>query len=444
MSIPADSLRATTAAVQDGAAPDVDGELMLRRLADINMFGAAPGPGITRTGLSQEEVAAREFLAATCEQDGLVTHTDQAGNLIVRRKNADPSRPVVLLGSHLDTVVNGGKLDGMYGVIAACEVLRALAATDLPGEPVAVAFTNEEGAAFPYPFFGSLGLVGGVNTAEADTMTDQAGRSLRDALRAAGGDLDAVHDAAWAAGSIACYLELHIEQGPLLESRGVPIGVVEAITGRTIVDITINGAQGHAGTTPMHLRRDALLVAARVVLAVERLSSALGLCSVSTVGVVQAHPNVTNVIPGTVRLTAELRDGDPARLLAAEDRLVTELLQLGVATDVGIDVTTRPITQPVRTSDAARRAIAAAADDLSLAHLTMFSGAGHDAQIVAAVAPVGMILVPSRDGLSHAPAEHTDDEHLVVGARTLLRTVLALPTELFDRCAPATDRPGTR
>lgn len=444
MSIPADSsLRATTAA-DVAAVPDVDGELMLRRLADINAFGAAPGPGITRTGLSSEEVAAREFLATACERDGLVTHVDQAGNLIVRRKNADPTRPVVLLGSHLDTVVNGGKFDGMYGVIAACEVLRALATTDLPGEPVAVAFTNEEGAAFPYPFFGSLGLVGGVNTAEADTMTDQAGRSLRDALRAAGGDLDAVHDAAWPAGSIACYLELHIEQGPLLESRGVPIGVVEAITGRTIVDITINGSQGHAGTTPMNLRRDALPVASRAVLAVERLSSARGLCAVSTVGVVKAHPNVTNVIPGTVRLTAELRDGDPTRLLAAEETLVTELLQLGVATDVGIDVTTRPITQPVHTSDAARRAITAAADELSLAHLTMFSGAGHDAQIVAAIAPVGMIFVPSRGGVSHAPTEHTDGGDLVVGARTLLRTVLALPSELFDRRVPATDRPGTR
>lgn len=433
MSIPADSSLLATTAVSPAVIPDIDGALMLRRLAEISEFGAEPGPGITRTGLSREEVSAREFLADCCRRDGLVAHADQAGNLIVRRPDADPTRPVVLLGSHIDTVVNGGRLDGTYGVIAACEVLRALRTTDLPAEPVVVAFTNEEGATFPYPFFGSLGLVGGVNVAEADTMTDQTGRALRDALRAAGGDLDRVHDAAWPAGSIACYLELHIEQGPFLESRDVPIGVVEAITGRTIVDVTIHGSQGHAGTTPMDLRRDAMPVAARVVLAVERLSATRGLCSVSTVGVVQVHPNVTNVIPGTVRLTAELRDGDAARLLAAEEALVTELLQLAAATDVGIDVTTRPITQPVRTSDAACRAIAAAADGLSLAHLTMFSGAGHDAQIVAAMAPVGMIFVPSRGGVSHAPVEDTDDEHLVLGARTLLRTVLALPSELVDR-----------
>ncbi|HEV7652755.1 MAG TPA: Zn-dependent hydrolase [Actinophytocola sp.] len=412
---------------------DIDGELMLGRLATISTFGAEPGPGITRTGLSAEEVAAREFLAQACRQDGLVAHTDQAGNLIVRRANADPDRPVVLLGSHLDTVVNGGHLDGTYGVIAACEVLRTLSTVDLPVEPVVVAFTNEEGAAFPYPFFGSLGLTGAVNTAEADTMTDHDGRPLRAALRAAGGDLDEIHAAAWAPGSIACYFELHIEQGPLLESRDVPIGVVEAITGRTIVDITVRGSQGHAGTTPMSLRRDALPVAAHVVLAVERLAGSRDLCAVSTVGVVQAHPNVTNVVPGTVRLTAELRDGDPARLLAAEETLVTELLQLGVATDLDIEITTRPITQPVRTDDAACRAIEAACDDLGLAHLPMFSGAGHDAQIVAAIAPVGMILVPSRDGVSHAPAEHTDDEHLVLGARTLLRSVLRLPADLFDR-----------
>lgn len=293
-------------------------------------------------------------------------------------------------------------------------------------------FTAEEPTRFGIGCLGSRLLSGALSAERAAALCDGEGRSLNHWRARAGLDA-ALASVRVPPAHYAAFIELHIEQGPLLESRGVPIGVVEAITGRTIVDITIHGGQGHAGTTPMQLRRDALPVAARVVLAVERLAGARNLCSVGTVGVIQAHPNVTNVIPGTVRLTAELRDGDPARLLAAEETLVTELLQLGVATDVDIDVTTRPITQPVRTSETACRAIAAAADDLSLEHLPMFSGAGHDAQIVAGIAPVGMILVPSRDGVSHAPTEHTDDEHLVLGARTLLRSVLRLPADLFDR-----------
>jgi beta-ureidopropionase / N-carbamoyl-L-amino-acid hydrolase len=423
MSIPADvAIRADV---------DIDGARMLRRLGEISRFGADPGPGLTRTGLSREEHAARRYLAEQCHRDGLLARTDQAGNLIVRRKGADPTRPAILLGSHIDTVVGGGALDGTYGVMAACEVLKSLAdaAVELPAEPVAVAFTNEEGAGFAYPFFGSLGLIGQVNVAEAELMRDQEGRPLRDALKEIGGDLDDIGAAAWPVGSIACYFEVHIEQGPVLEARDVPIGVVDAITGRTIVDITVRGRQGHAGTTPMALRRDALPVAARAVLAVERLATHRGLCAVSTVGRVDAHPNVTNVIPGAVYLTAEIRDGRKERLLAAEHAIVTELGQLSAATEIDIEVIPRRLTHPVATNTIAQRAIADAADDLGLEHLTLFSGAGHDAQIVAEIAPIGMIFVPSRGGISHAWQEHTDDHHLVAGARTLLHSVLRLPTE---------------
>lgn len=410
---------------------DIDGARMLRRLAEISRFGAEPGPGITRTGLSREENAARRYLAEQCRRDGLVARTDAAGNLVVRRPGADPARPVVLLGSHIDTVVDGGRLDGTYGVMAACEVLRALHAANvqLPAEPVAIAFTNEEGASFPYPFFGSLGVIGKVDVAAAEVMTDPHGTSLRDALRETGGDLDRIGSAAWAPGSIACFLELHIEQGPVLATRDLPIAVVDAITGRTIVDITVQGTQNHAGTTPMALRRDALPVAARVVLLVERLAAHRGLCAVSTVGRADVQPNVTNVIPGLVRLTAELRDGRPERLLAAEHALVTELAQLSAATDIPIEVTARRITRPTPTSDFARQAIADAADHLDLPSISLFSGAGHDAQVIAETAPIGMIFVPSRDGISHAPQEHTDDRHLVAGARTLLHSVLRLPIE---------------
>ncbi|MET0236748.1 MAG: Zn-dependent hydrolase [Kibdelosporangium sp.] len=418
------------ARLADGA-PHVDGARLLHVLTEISRIGAQPGGGITRTGLSAEEAQARAYLAERYRRDGLAARTDQAGNLIVRRRGADPARPVLLIGSHVDTVVRGGRLDGTYGVLAACEVVRTLArqGMELACEPVAVAFSNEEGARFPYPFFGSLGLTGQLDIARATTMTDREGTTLPAALRAAGGDLDTLEAAAWPDGSIAGYLELHIEQGPVLENRDIPIGVVEAITGRTIIDITVQGVQGHAGTTPMSLRRDAMVAAAQVVIAVQRLATSRGLCAVSTVGCLDGEPNVTNVIPGTVRLTAEIRDGREDRLRAAERALVAELSALGSATGTRIDVNLCPVTRPTQTDHRLREAVAAAADDLGLPYLEMFSGAGHDAQIVARSAPIGMVFVPSRGGVSHAPPEHTDDDLLVAGADTLLHAALRLVTE---------------
>jgi N-carbamoyl-L-amino-acid hydrolase len=428
MSIPADrSVRpaAWPAGSRPGGELRVDGARMLRRLAEISRIGARPGRGITRLGLTPEETEARAYLAGECHRDGLVARTDQAGNLVVRRAGADHDRPALLLGSHIDTVADGGRLDGTYGVMAACEVLRVLAEHDveLDVEPVVVAFTNEEGAFFPYPFFGSLGLVGQVDTDHAKRMVSHD-VALPDALRAAGGDLDAIADAAWAPGSVAGYLELHIEQGPVLEEASLPIGVVQAITGRSVLDVTVRGSQDHAGTTPMRMRRDALTVASRAVLAIERLARTRDLCRVATVGRFEVEPNTTNVIPGTVRLTAEIRDGRAERLRTAEQAITTELAQLASATDTVIEVRLDPITQPVATDDVLSGAIADAADELGLRHLRMDSGAGHDAQIVAAIAPIGMIFVPSRDGVSHAPQEDTDDAHLVAGADVLLHSVL--------------------
>ncbi len=426
MSIPTEGSVRPSAWPRPGLEPRVDGARMLRRLAEMSRVGARPGRGITRLGLTAEETAARALLAEQCRGDGLVSATDKAGNLVIRRgRRARRDRPALLMGSHIDTVADGGRLDGAYGVTAACEVLSMLNQhnVDLAYEPVAVAFTNEEGALFPYPFFGSLGLAGQVDTEQARRMSAE-GVALPDALRAAGGDLDRIDEAAWPAGSVAGYLELHIEQGPVLEAADVPIGVVHSITGRTVLDITVSGGQNHAGTTPMRMRHDALTVAARVVLAVERLARVRDLCRVATVGRIVAEPNVTNVIPGTVRLTAEIRDGRAARLRAAEQVISTELAQLATATDTGITVKINPVTEPVDTDGTLRRAVTDAAYELGLRHMEMDSGAGHDAQIVAAIAPVGMIFVPSRDGVSHAPCEHTEDVHLVAGANTLLRTVL--------------------
>jgi len=405
--------------------PTVNGRRLLRNLDELAKFGADERGGVSRTGFSAADHDARRYLLRSARAAGLSSSVDPAGNVVVRRRVPYGRRPALLMGSHLDSVRYGGRLDGAYGVVAAIEVMRVLAGLNqqLHYEPAAVAFANEEGALFPQPFWGSSGLTGQLD--EPAAATDRDGRSIREPLRAAGGDLDRVADAAWPAGSIGAYLELHVEQGPVLEHAGVPIGVVSAITGRTVLGVRVGGVQGHAGTTPMRLRRDAVTTAARIVLAVERLA-ADGRCEVATVGVMSVDPNVTNVIAGEVRLAAEIRDPVAPRLAAAEAAIRLEIQRIAEATGATCAVQTEMHVEPAGADPVLCRAIAESADELGFDHLVMPSGAGHDAQVVAKVAPIGMIFVPSRAGISHSPQEHTDDEDLVNGAEVLLHTALRL------------------
>ncbi|MFB4285733.1 MULTISPECIES: Zn-dependent hydrolase [unclassified Nonomuraea] len=405
--------------------PAVDAHRLLTRLQRLAKIGADEAGGVTRPGFTAADLAGRDYVAAEAAAAGLSASVDAAGNLVVSR-SADLAKggPVVLMGSHLDTVVQGGPLDGAYGVIAGLEVLQALAETgaEMRHEPVLVAFANEEGARFPCPFWGSLALTGRLARTPYD-IRDQAGVSLDEALREVGGDPDRLESAAWPPGSVAAYLELHIEQGPVLERLGLTIGVVEAIVGRTVVEIELRGRAGHAGTTPMDARADALTFAARVVLMVEEVAATRRLCAVATAGRLRVAPGVTNVVPGLVRLTAEFRDAAPERLRAAEETLMTQLAELAHGAPIQVETTVSDRFAPVATDASLRAAIGRAAGELGLATHALPSGAGHDAQIVATLAPMGMIFVPSRDGVSHVPEESTADADLVAGAQVLLRTV---------------------
>jgi beta-ureidopropionase / N-carbamoyl-L-amino-acid hydrolase len=403
----------------------VDGARMIRCLEELGTIGADPAGGVTRLGLSQEENAARAFLGDLCVAAGLKPETDPAGNLLVRIPGAQRGEaPVLLVGSHIDTVVQGGRLDGAYGVVAAIEVLRAIHdhGIELPVEMVVVGFTNEEGALIQTPFWGSKALCGSLENGLA--ATDRAGRPVSSYLVQAGGSPDQLMDAAWPPGSVAGYLELHIEQGPSLERQGIPIGVVEGIVGRTILDIDILGQAQHAGTTPMPDRRDAMVAAAEIVLGARRIAAERAVCATATTGYVQAYPNVTNTIPGKVRLTAEVRDTDPGRLTQAEADLRAECARVAAASGCRVDVRVGMRSRPVSTAARLRGVIRQAAETLGLAHVAMPSGAGHDAQIVAALAPIGMIFVPSRNGISHAPGEDTAPSDLIHGANVLLHAVL--------------------
>ncbi|TCO54858.1 Zn-dependent hydrolase [Actinocrispum wychmicini] len=403
----------------------IDAGRLLRRIAELAAIGADRLGGVTRPGFGAADRAAIQYLRDTVRADRLHSTVDPAGNLIIRGGARSGDRPVLLMGSHIDTVVNGGRLDGSYGVLAAIEVLTTITTSGPPTrcEPVVVAFANEEGALFQQPFWGSLAIAGGL----ADTTVPAVGvedHSLSDALRLAGGDPADIQGAAWPPGTIESYLELHIEQGPVLERTGARIGIVDRIVGRTVFDVEIHGTAGHAGTTPMSMRRDGLATAAHVILAVQRIAAERCLCRVATVGHISVAPNNTNVVPGRVRLTVEIRDTTTESLLVAEAEVRREIKEISERTTVPISVTVTTRVDPRSTDDRLRALIGDAADALDLPSVVLPSGAGHDAQIIAAVAPIAMIFVPSVGGVSHVPEEHTADEDLVAGAQVLLHTVL--------------------
>jgi len=404
----------------------VDPERLERTLRSVAAIGADPGGGVSRLGLGPAERQARLYLAEVAAAAGLVSEVDPAANLLVRRRMSTvPGSRVLLFGSHVDSVRQGGWLDGAYGVVAAIEVLSVLAEHDVPcpAEPVAIGFSNEEGALVQYPFWGSRALAGSL--VDLDRACDRDGNAVDGYLAQSGGDPNRLAEAVWRPGELAGFLELHIEQGTVLERAGVPIGVVDGIVGRSIFDIRVVGGQGHPGTTPMADRRDALAAAARLVLDVEAIAGERGLCARSTTGYLRVHPNTTNTIPGMVELTAEVRDVDPVRLDGAEAEVLAVAARLARERGVEVNAVRAARSEPVHTDPALRAAVTAAARTVGVASTPISSGAGHDAQIVADIAPVGMIFVPSRDGISHQPDEDTAIADLCVGADVLLQTVLA-------------------
>lgn len=417
----------------DKTSPDtrlrVDGARLLDRLDRLAEIGASDDGGVTRMGFSEADLKARAHVARQAAEAGLRTTVDAGGNLLVRRPEGCHSsrRPPVLVGSHLDTVANGGRLDGAYGVLAALEVLQTLseAGAETDYEIIAIAFANEEGALFPQPFWGSMVLAGRLDALPSEPE-DYSGKPLRDALARSGGDLSHLSSATWAPGSLTAYLELHVEQGPVLEQLGRSIGVVDSITGRTQLSVQVHGRAGHSGTTPMEGRQDPLVVAAQLVLAVQDLAREEKLCRVATVGWLDVQPNSPNTIPSVVRLAIDFRDSDPGRLSAAEKTVRETLTSLARHGNVQVSVQATVRTTPVQTDLKLREAIAASATELGLSQETLPSGAGHDAQIMADVTPIGMVFVPSIDGVSHVPAERTAPEDLIAGADVLLRTVLRL------------------
>lgn len=395
---------------------------ILARCDALAALTEIPGQ-VCRTYLSPPHAEANRVVGAWMAEAGLTPRVDAVGNLIGIHRSANPSAKTLVLGSHLDTVRDAGKYDGILGVILALAVAERLREVDLPFSLAVVGFAEEEGVRFCTALIGSRAFSGSF---EAGWLArrDADGVSLEDAMRGFGLEPAQVGAAAMPPEEILGYLEVHIEQGPVLEAKGLPVGVVSAICGATRKRYRLAGAAGHAGTVPMELRRDALAGAAEIILAVERIAKAAGV--VATVGCLDVAPGAINVIPGAVRFTLDLRAAEDARRVAACAEVDAEIARVAAARGLAVEAETLHDAPSAPCDPALRAAFAAAVSAEGLAVETLASGAGHDAMAVAAIAPSAMVFVRCAGGISHSPAEAVTADDVAVAARVLHRAVLRL------------------
>ncbi|MDT8450709.1 MAG: Zn-dependent hydrolase [Wenzhouxiangellaceae bacterium] len=416
-------------ALQGQAQPmPADADRMQQRIDALAAGAVDPAGGISRLAYSDADIAGRELVMEWMRGLGLEVRIDAAGNIFGRRAGTGPDLPPILFGSHIDSVPNGGRYDGPAGVVAALEAIELLDAGDTATRhPLeVVVFAAEEAG-----LLGAKAFAGILDSSALDE-TVQAGMTVAEGMARIGGRPDALAEAAAAPGEYRAYVELHIEQGAILFEDGIDIGVVQGIVGIDWWDVIVEGVANHGGTTPMNRRYDALVTAAKFVLAVERIASGMPGRQVATVGRIRAFPGAPNVVPGRVEASLEIRDLDSERILEVFGHVRTQARKLAAADGTTIAFRKSPIHEvPAETDPRLQDIIEAAARRRGYSSLRMPSGAGHDAQAVAHLAPIGMIFVPSRNGISHAPEEFTSSDDLARGAEVLLDSVLAIDAAVW-------------
>lgn len=399
----------------------------MSRLADLAAIGAIEGTdGCARLALSDDDKSGRDLVVTWMRDLDMAVTVDGIGNVtgvwLGPETNAELSP--VMTGSHIDTVQTGGRYDGNLGVLSGLEVVETLAQANYsPKRPIAVSFfTDEEGARFPPDMLGSLVYVGGMNLEEALDIEGIDGPTV-------GAELDRIEYR----GTAPCpgpaphaFVELHVEQGPVLEAEGLTIGAVTGVQGISWTELTISGQSNHAGTTPMNLRRDPGLVAARIAVFVRDLATDMGGRQVGTVGKIDLEPNLVNVVAATATITVDLRNTDETLLQHAEAKLAEYCAGVALAEGVTIESRTLARFEPVEFDPEIVALVEATAVGLGHSVKRMPSGAGHDAQMISRVAPTAMVFTPSRGGISHNPAEHTDPSDIEAGANVLLNVLLQL------------------
>ncbi len=395
-----------------------------QRIGTLAEISPIDGGGNCRLALTDEDKYGRDLVVSWMRELDLEVSVDVVGN-IIGVWNVGKGAPV-MSGSHIDTVRTGGRFDGCYGVLAALEVIQTCQDAKIaPPRPLAVGiFTDEEGSRFAPDMLGSLVYVGGMAVEQALEIVAIDGARFGDELARIG-----------YAGPAPCpglsphaFVELHIEQGPMLEANNIRIGAVTSVQGISWQEVTVLGQSNHAGTTPMSLRHDPAYVAAEITVFLRNLAREFGGDQVCTVGKIDLHPNLTNVVPAKATLTLDVRNTDEARLKLAETKIADFLTQ--IAASEGVKISTRELSrfEPVIFDDRVIDCVESIAEQQGNSVQRMPSGAGHDAQMLARVCPAGMIFVPSVKGISHNAAEFTQDADLEAGANILLHTMLALTT----------------
>lgn len=405
----------------------VDPRRIARFLQEIGEIGRDPAGGWSRLAFSPEERAAHDVFRSWAEEAGMSLSTDAVGNTFAELPGEEPG-PALLVGSHLDTVPQGGGFDGVVGVAVALEVGRLLSESGGLKYPYqAVVFSGEEGPRFGTPCIGSRVATGVFTASTLHDLIDREGRSASECAAELGLNVERAADAVWPTDSVAAFLEVHIEQGRVLKTRGRPIGVVDAIAGSTRVELTFRGRADHSGATPMSLRNDALVGASEFVVEVEKRAAALR-TAVATVGDIEVSPGSFTTVPGMARLSLDVRDIDSEH----QRELVEDLLDqaMRIVARRGLELLPVLISDqsPVILHKPVRERLALAAKELGTPFCVLPSGASHDAAHVARVAPTGMLFVPSFAGVSHSPDEWSDVEDIVHAAGIVANTVRTLGT----------------
>lgn len=408
-----------------GASPEVDlprinGSRINGWIAEFSRFGRREDGGVDRVAFSDADLEGRGWVLALMEEMGLDVRVDVAGNILGRWAGSEAALPPLMLGSHLDSVPAGGNYDGPLGSLGALEVVKTLQEAGLrTRHPLEVViFVNEEGGKT-----GSRVMAGEFQARELALET-ASGFTIGEGIRRLGGDPTRLDEGRREVGSVAGFLELHIEQGAILEGEGITIGVVEGIVGIRRWNAIIHGMANHAGTTPMDQRRDAMLGAARLVEAVNRVVTSIPGSQVGTVGRIQASPGAPNVIPGEVSLSIEVRALEMARIQEVLEGIQVQAEVIGRENGTPITLEEFYLSRAAPSDDRFRRWVEGAAAELGFSHRRMPSGAGHDAQSVAYFAPMGMIFIPSIGGLSHHPEEYSRPQDIEAGVNVLLRSLL--------------------
>ena len=397
-----------------------------RDIDKINAFNTTPGRGITRQTFTSEYQGAVNYVIDQLNQFGATVSIFPGGNVRGRFSGSDKNAPAVMMGSHLDSVVNGGRFDGVVGVVTALEAARSMVENDTSHRlPVdVVIFPEEEGSRFGRGLLGSSIWTGRLDVDRLYSIADAKGVAFPDAMAMAG--LKVNDNRLLEAPALAAMLEVHIEQGAVLEKSGHRIGVVEAIAGIQQLNITIKGTADHAGTTPMEGRRDPLQTAARIIIAIDEIARNNGPHTVATVGRIACEPAQVNVIPGRVRFSVDVRDSDKSLLDSAVAEIQRTVHTMCDERQLEVEFVRLSETDPVVLSEDIVNLLETKSREHNISPFRMISGAGHDTALVAELTNAGMIFVPSRDGLSHCPQEFSRMEDIALACEILLAAVVEL------------------